>query len=443
MEKTKIINFIKMLIIIATAVVILCVLSKILVLKSEDGINQFDALYKQPENSIDVFFVGSSKVYCDIATGVLWEKYGIASFDLGGAEAPAWVSYYQLKEALRRQRPKVICYEVSVPAMYPDILNQSTEWATDNTYGMKWNSNRTEQLRANSETEEDYRTRLNPFNIMHGRYNDLQENDFTNVRNTARYKGFDPREKIVEMETPDISGVTTAAPCSEKAEEYARKIIELAKQEDIPILFFASPCEARESEQEIINRVMWQIAQSEGVPYIDFNMRYEEIGMDYSKDMSVGNHLSYTGNYKFSSYFGQILKDEYDIPDRRGDSLYASWDWDATYQNYERQDLLIKQTEDAAEIMNLASQGYLIFGINEDKGCVIENGELVAGDPDQTEIRVTYESGDNAFLLKDWYNKGEHMVSLFVNDTEYIEYYGNILFIYDNINHRYVRSIYF
>lgn len=442
MEKTKIINFIKMLIIIATAVVIVCVLSKILVLKSEDGINQFDALYKQPENSIDVFFVGSSKVYCDIATGVLWEKYGIASFDLGGAEAPAWVSYYQLKEALRRQRPKVICYEVSVPAMYPDILNQNTEWATDNTYGMKWNSNRTEQLRANSETEEDYRTRLNPFNIMHGRYNDLQENDFTNVRNTARYKGFDPREKIVEMETPDISGVTTAAPCSEKAEEYARKIIELAKQEDIPILFFASPCEARESEQEIIN-YMWQIAQSEGVPYIDFNTRYEEIGMDYSKDMSVGNHLSYTGNYKFSSYFGQILKDEYDIPDRRGDSRYASWDWDATYQNYERQDLLINQTEDAAEIMNLASQGYLIFGINEDKGCVIENGELVAGDPDQTEIRVTYESGDNAFLLKDWYNKGEHMVSLFVNDTEYIEYYGNILFIYDNINHRYVRSIYF
>ena len=442
MEKTKIINFIKMLIIIATAVVIVCVLSKILVLKSEDGINQFDALYKQPENSIDVFFVGSSKVYCDIATGVLWEKYGIASFDLGGAEAPAWVSYYQLKEALRRQRPKVICYEVSVPAMYPDILNQSTEWATDNTYGMKWNSNRTEQLRANSETEEDYRTRLNPFNIMHGRYNDLQENDFTNVRNTARYKGFDPREKIVEMETPDISGVTTAAPCSEKAEEYARKIIELAKQEDIPILFFASPCEARESEQEIIN-YMWQIAQSEGVPYIDFNTRYEEIGMDYSKDMSVGNHLSYTGNYKFSSYFGQILKDEYDIPDRRGDGRYASWDWDATYQNYERQDLLINQTEDAAEIMNLASQGYLIFGINEDKGCVIENGELVAGDPDQTEIRVTYESGDNAFLLKDWYNKGEHMVSLFVNDTEYIEYYGNILFIYDNINHRYVRSIYF
>ncbi|MBO4903854.1 MAG: hypothetical protein J5367_01385 [Lachnospiraceae bacterium] len=441
-KKTGIINFIKGLIIAATAAGILFMLSKILVLKSEDGINQFDAFYKQPENSIDVLFVGSSKVYCDIATGVLWENHGIASFDLGGAEAPAWVSYYQLKEALKTQRPKVICYEASVAAMYPSILCQSDEWASDNSYGMKWNSNRTEQLRANSETEESYRTRLNPFNVMHGRYNDLNENDFTNIRNTARYKGFDPRSKIVEMETPDISGVTDTEPVSEKAEEYIRKIIQLAKSEDIPIILFASPCDAVEEEQQIINSI-WQIADSEGVEHIDFNLKYDEFDMDYSKDMSVGNHLGYTGNYKFSDYFGKILKEKYDIPDRRGDSRYVSWDWDATYQNYERQDLLISRSENAAEVMNLASQGYIIFGINEDKGVIIENGEPVAGDPDQSEIRLVYKSGDNAFLMKDWYNKNDHMVSLFINDKEYTEFYGNILFIYDNVNHQYVRSIYF
>ena len=59
--------------------------------------------YSRSFNSIDVIFSGSSKVYCDIATGVLWEKYGIAAFDLGGAEAPSWGSYYQLKEALKTQ----------------------------------------------------------------------------------------------------------------------------------------------------------------------------------------------------------------------------------------------------------------------------------------------------------------------------------------------------
>ena len=99
-KNKKIINIIKVLIIAAVAVVLVLGIAKVLLLKSEDGINQFQAFYKQPENSIDVIFSGSSKVYCDIATGVLWENHGIAAFDLGGAEAPSWVSYYQLKEAL-------------------------------------------------------------------------------------------------------------------------------------------------------------------------------------------------------------------------------------------------------------------------------------------------------------------------------------------------------
>ena len=58
-KKSKIINFIKALIIIAVATVIVIGLSKILLLKSEDGINQFQAFYKQPENSIDVIFFSS------------------------------------------------------------------------------------------------------------------------------------------------------------------------------------------------------------------------------------------------------------------------------------------------------------------------------------------------------------------------------------------------
>ena len=42
-----------------------------------------------------------------------------------------------------------------------------------------------------------------------------------------------------------------------------------------------------------------------------------------------------------------------------------------------------------------------------------------------------------------WDDKGNHLVSLFVNDDEYIEYYGNILFIYDTVNHKYIKSIYY
>ncbi len=440
-NRSKLINFIKAVIIIATAVIIVTGALAILMIKSEDGINQFQAYYKQPANSVDVIFSGSSKVYCDIATGVLWNNYGIAAFDLAGAEAPSWVSYYQLKEALRTQRPKVICYEVSVAAMFT-TLYQADNWATDNSYGMKWNSNRIDQLKVNSENEDVFRTRLNPFNIMHGRYKDLEENDFVNLRNTVKYKGFDPREATVQKDEPDIDDITDTVPCSEKEEEYFRKIIELAKQEDIPIILFASPYGVSEEEVKILNYV-GTIADDEGVEFIDFNRLYDEIGMDFSSDIADGGHLNYSGNYKFTDYFGALLKEKYDIPDHRGDDKYVSWEWDAVHQDYARCDLNILNSEDATEILNMTQNGYIVFATNGDKAYIIDNGQVVSEGEGDAGFRLPYTSGNDSFLFTEWNNKGERMISLFVNDEEYIEYYGNILFIYDTINGNYVRSIYY
>ncbi|MCR5673415.1 MAG: hypothetical protein K6F87_06855 [Lachnospiraceae bacterium] len=437
-KKTKIVNFIKALIIIVLAVFITIGLSKLLVLKSEDGINQFDALYDHPDNSIDVIFLGSSLVYCDISTGVLWDNHGLAAFDLGGAEAPAWVSYYQLKEALRTQRPKVICYEVSIAGKYP-MLTQSDEWSSDNAYGMKWNSNRIDQLKINSK-EDEFLTRIDPFNIMHGRYKDLKENDFTNTRATANYKGFDPREEVVDMEVPDVVTEVEAVPCSEKAEEYTRKIIELAKSENIPIVLFQSPQDITESERQV-GKYMEGIAGSEGVPYIDFNYRYDDIGLDFSRDMSSGHHLSYTGNYKFSDYFGKILKEMYDIPDRRGDSRYISWEWDSARQRCERNDLLLKDVENAGEIMNMTQSGYIVFVVSNEKACIFDDGEVVA--EGENDFRLVYESGDDTFILSRKTLKGNDLISLYINDEEHLEFYGNILFVYDKVRHEYIKSLYF
>ncbi len=438
MEKhTKLINFIKALIIIATAVLITVGLSKILLLKSEDGVNQMQALYRQPEESIDVFFVGSSKVYCDIATGVLWDNYGIAAFDLGGAEAPSWVSYYMLKEALKTQRPKVICYEVSASAMF-SFLTQADNWATDNSYGMKWNSNRIDNLRVNSQEDEFYE-RLNPFNIMHGRYKDLCENDFRNIRDTANYKGFDPRDRSIDINTPATNDITETEPCTEKEVEYIGKLIDLANSEGIPILLFASPYDLPENHRKILNYV-FEFADSKGVEYIDFNKRYDEIGMDFSHDMADTGHLSYSGNYKFTNYFGGILKEKYNLPDRRGDARYVSWDWDSSLQQFERVDSKINSSEDAIEVLTLAQKGYIVFGISNGTAVIVDDGEEVArGDG---AFRLAYESGEDTFLFVDE-NEGEyeHFCSLFVNDTRYREQYGNILFIYDKVRHEYVKAM--
>lgn len=435
-EHKKLINFIKAVLIIVTAAAILCGLSRILLLKSEDGINQFQAFYKQPENSIDVIFSGSSKVYCDIATGVLWENYGIAAFDLAGAEAPSWVTYYQLKEALRTQKPKVFCYEVSVTAMFSQ-LTQANNWATDNSYGMKWNSNRIDQLRVNS-TEDEFLMRLNPFNIMHGRYKDLSENDFTNVRDSVNYKGFDPRENIHELDTPDTINITDSEPCSDKEIEYMKKLIDLTREEGIEMVMFVSPYDVSEKEMRILNYVE-EFARSEGVEYIDFNKRYDDIGMDFSRDMADTGHLGYTGNYKFTDYFGSILKEKYDLPDHRGDDRYQSWEWDAALQDYERNDLRIVQSEDAAQILNMVQKGYVVFVTNDDRASIFYDGEFVENG--EGDYRLTYKVGEDSFLFTR--DRVNNLYRLFINDDEYTGKHLNVVIVYDAVLRRYVKAIYY
>lgn len=443
-KKNKIINFIKGLIVIATAVTIVIGLSKILVLKSEDGINQFDALYKQPENSIDVLFSGSSKVYCDISTGALWDQYGIASFDLGGAEAPAWVSYYQIKEALRTQRPKVICYEVSVAAMF-NFEYQKNSWASDNSYGMKWNSNRIDQLKVNS-TDSDFKLRLNPFNIIHGRYKDLNENDFTNVRNTVNYKGFDPRENVMELERPVLCDESECTPCAEKDEEYIRKICALGREEGIPVLLFASP-DSLDDAEERINNYIGMIAEDEGVEFIDFNRRYDELGLDFATDMADTDHLNYSGNLKYATLLGKMLKERFDLPDRRGDERYVSWEWDAALQRAERTDLEIQNAKSITDVMNLTGSHHLVFAIMDDKAVIFENNRQVdsqqiseSGDP---KFRMVYRNGDDTFLFTEGTYKYGRTCILYINDTEYWETLDNIAFVYDTMRHEFVRYLFF
>lgn len=455
-------NLLRGLVVIIVAAGILLMLNKILLLKSEDGISQLNALYKQNDNTIDALFLGSSHVYCDISTGVLWDDYGIAGFDLGGAEAPSFTSYYHLKEALKTQHPQVIFYEISIAALRP-TLNPPEFWVEDNNYGMKWNSNRIDMLRANT-LEETFPKILFPLSAMHGRYTDLGENDFTDVRNSINYKGFDPREYVTPFETPDISGVTGYTPCSEKAEEYLRKIIALTKEENIPLVLFVSPYVVNESEQEMYN-YMFGIGEAEGVDIIDFNKRYEEMGMDFATDMAEELHLNYSGNYKFSKYLGSILRDEYNIPDRRGNAAYSSWEVDAARQRIERTDLQLLITKDANEFIDLsANTGYVSFvafsrdaseieadtkenlvklGIPEDKmladtAYIVKNGTIVKSLDGH--FRADIKEGNDKLLFLSEGDDEARMVTLYVNEKENSYEYCSIIYTYDTLLNQYVGA---
>ena len=104
------------------------------------------------------------------------------------------------------------------------------------------------------------------------------------------------------------------------------------------MVFMISPYQGIiESEQMIFNRC-GEIAAEEGIPFLDFNRMYDELGLNPETDMAEASHLNYRGTGKLSRYLAEWLASNYDLADHRGDETYASWeenaaDWKQKYAN--------------------------------------------------------------------------------------------------------------
>ncbi len=361
-KEKRIKNTVKLILILALFAGVYLYVNRLFLIKSEDGIEQFHAYYKQPKDSVDVLFVGSSHIFCHINTGILWEEQGISAFDLAGAEQPFWVSLYYIKEAMKTQDPKLVVLDITTPGVRP-VEYQPENWVVTNHYGMKWDKNKWDALRANT-LEESFERLLFPLSVLHGRYTDLTRDDFVDETNTVNYKGFDPREATTPFEEPRVMGIMERAPILEKEEKYLRMILEYAKDEDIPLLLVSSPYILTPEEQAKFNTI-FDIADEYGVEYVDFNKLYRELDLDFSQDFQEILHLNRMGNAKYTSYLGKLLKERYDLPDHRGDAKYSSWDADANYQRQDNAGYFMKQINDPDEYSDLFLDNYGLMTADE------------------------------------------------------------------------------
>lgn len=461
-------KWIKFIILILTTAIILFLCERVLLLKSEDGIEQIESFYLQKDNTVDALFMGNSHTYCNINTGVLWDEYGIAGYNLGGAEQPYWNTYYYLKEALKTQRPQVIMLEISAVGINPTDY-QPENWLICNTYGMKWNANKIAALKAS--VYEDYLSRLAiPMNSIHSRYDELTREDFTDPNRTISNKGFDPREGVRSFNRPDVSGVTEMTAISQKSEKYLLKIIELTKEEEIPLVIFTAPYVVTEDSQKVYNYV-FNIAEENQIPCVDFNQQYDAIGLDFTTDMADNLHLNRDGNAKFSKYLGNYLVEQYGVPDRRGMEDYASWDEDALNQRQDNAAYTLRTTGDFGEYLKLiANENYLSFvftGYNMDDMEIdaqivemmqaagigasgIMNGQsiLLGGKDiwDYTDIEefewVLEDQKSHLMCCREKNQHGDRFIKVFVGDKQYdLKNEGVSILVYDRQLDRVVDNV--
>lgn len=299
----------------------------IMCVKSPHGINQARAFYYQPKDSIDVLAVGSSHVHCGINPAMLWNFYGIASYDFSAAEQPLWETYYYLVEAYKYQKPKVVVLDVFSAARVQE--DYYYDWMTESYYGLRFSLNKWEMLKVSAE-KEYYRYYMPDFFIYHTRYEDLNKEDFANVFGGVSekkvFKGFTPGFQRQDQTLP-FGGWEELENygLSPKSEEYLRKIIELTRENGSELMLIVIPYNMDERDRIAYEQVA-QLAEEYSIQFINYNDYLYDIGIDVTSDYNDHSHLNYWGSVKFSDFLGRNLKEYYDLPDRTDDPKYSSWE---------------------------------------------------------------------------------------------------------------------
>ena len=84
---------------------------------------------------------------------------------------------------------------------------------------------------------------------------------------------------------------------------------------------------------------LWNVAAKYGVDGVNYNDPDLRVRLAYSSDFADWQHLNVKGSVTFSRRLGSDLKEMYELPDRRGEEAYATWqqcadDWYAKFPDY-------------------------------------------------------------------------------------------------------------
>jgi len=311
----------------------------VLLPKYDYGICPITTLYTQEDNAIDVLTLGTSCAYSGVNTNVLFAEYGIAAYNLCSAEQPYWVSYHYLEEALKTQRPKVILLDAKACTYQEEYSKRGRTILA--TYGIRDLGVRMRAIRACVGPEKFLDFAL-VFNELHSYYREVKPENFVyppdNGGRGPDWKGYIEMDETQHHETPNVIWSRTQKPLHPRQEEYFLRIVELAKAYDIPVMLVGFPNPDYENDHLYYNS-LWALAEEHAVGGVNYNDPDARLRMRFDTDFADWQHMNVKGSVTFSRRLGEDLRQRFDLPDRRGQAEYASWQrcaeaWYLKYPDY-------------------------------------------------------------------------------------------------------------
>ena len=292
--------------------------------------------YYSQSSGNDVIFLGDCEVYETFVPAVLWEKYGISSYVRGSAQQLIWQSYYILEETFKYETPKAVVFNV-YSLKYGTPQSEAFNRMTFDT--MRWSKTKFDAIFASMTEDESIVDYLFPLLRYHSRISELEADDFKYCFTSPEpasdsgylmQTGIAPRPEETEAprELRDYG-------FSQNAIGYLDKIKELCEKNEVELILVKAPTNSwnyywyDEYEAQVE-----EYAQKNELKYYNLIESETDIGIDWSVDTyDEGFHLNVYGAEKTTEYFGKILSEECQIPNRKSDAELSE-KWDERLRNY-------------------------------------------------------------------------------------------------------------
>lgn len=297
-----------------------------------DITRKIKGFYEEPENSLDLIFVGSSQLFSTINPAVLWREQGITSYVFAANEQNPRLSYYFIREALKYQHPKAIVLDM----FYCDFDRIQREAVVRlNLDDMRWGRNKIEAI-LNNVPPDQWLSYFFPIMKYHERWSSLGEDDFREYSGRNPYKGWSPygedeTESEVEVKrTPEeISKNKERRELNAEAMEWIERIFDYCEEEQIELIFLKTPNEDlaclpdgeegyKEVEGQPYYNTISDLAEQKGVFFVNYNVI-----------MTGTGHNDVLTSQKVTSHFGNWYVNTHKVIDKRNLPEYSYWDEDA------------------------------------------------------------------------------------------------------------------
>ena len=267
----------------------------------------------EPQNTVDVLFLGDSEVYATISPMQLWEEEGITSYDCSTGGQRLFDTLALLKTALKNQKPELVVLETNATFRKFSIgevaYNKAGEFLSVFTYHDRWKWFKPKEL--------------------------FQKKDFSW---TSDLKGFRLNTEVKAASKKKYKDYMKASEgfkaIPAQNVSYIDAIRQVCKDYGIRFMLLSTPSSKNWDMKK--HNTIADLAEKREIPFVDLNLEQEKLGIDWETDTKdQGDHLNLYGAKKVTAYLGKYLKDTYMLPDHRGETGYESWD--SCLKRYQKQ----------------------------------------------------------------------------------------------------------